>query len=78
MDEHLFGKPMSIRGFVPMSGAERHPLDTESTLMLTLYNQAGEMQTMPVKRSRDMEIFQEWLRRFDRYTPNPPSLEWRE
>jgi hypothetical protein len=70
MTEHL-GSQISIAGFsgVGMSGARRHRDDTDERLVLTLYDQEGIMQELPVRRSRDMEMFQEWLRRFDRYTP---------
>jgi hypothetical protein len=68
--EHL-GKQISVAGFsgVGMSGTRRHPDDTDELLILTLYDQEGILQGLPVRRSRDMEMFQEWLRRFDRYTP---------
>jgi hypothetical protein len=68
--EHL-GRQISIAGFsgVGMSGARRHPDDTDKRLVLTLYDQEGIIQELPVRRSRDTEMFQEWLRRFDRYTP---------
>lgn len=64
----LLGQPISVRGFVPMSGARRHLSDTDTTLVLTLYDQTGELRELPVRRTREMELFQEWLRRFDRYT----------
>lgn len=69
-----YGQQISIRGWsgVGMSGAKRHPDDTAERLVLTLYDQEGKMQELPVRRSRDMEMFQEWLRRFDRYTPHEP------
>lgn len=67
-DLHL-GRAVPVSGLVPMDGARRHPDDTEGTVVLTLYGQDGELQTMPVRRSRTMELFQEWLRRYDRYTP---------
>lgn len=69
-DEHL-GHALSIKGFtnLPMAGDRRHALDTDSVVILTLYGQDGEMQILPVARTRDAELFQEWLRRFDRYTP---------
>jgi hypothetical protein len=53
---------------VPMSGARRHPSDTDTTVVLTLYGQDGTLQELPVARTRSNELFQEWLRRFDRYT----------
>lgn len=68
-DEHL-GHAVSIAGFSGVSGgARRHPGDTDERLILTLYDQEGNMQEMPVVRNRSNEMFQEWLRRFDRYTP---------
>jgi hypothetical protein len=72
-DDHLLGQPVDIRGWVSdaLSGRQRHPLDTDEVLHLTLYGQEGDLQVLPVRRTRDMEIFQEWLRRYDRYTPNP-------
>lgn len=67
--EHM-GQQISIAGFsgVGLTGARRHGKDTGVALCLTLYGQDGELCELMVKRSRDMETFQEWLRRFDRYT----------
>lgn len=75
-DEHL-GQAIDITGWVSeaMGGARRHPDDTDTTLVLTLYDQEGEIQSMTVRRTRDMEMFQEWLRRFDRYTPRETSKD---
>lgn len=75
MTEH-FGRQISVAGFsgVGLTGAKRHPLDTRDALCLTLYDQDGQMQELMVARSRDMEMFQEWLRRFDRYTPRPEEV----
>jgi hypothetical protein len=69
--EHL-GRQISIKGFAiadGLTGSKRHPLDTADALVLTLYDQAGELQELPVRRTRSNELFQEWLRRYDRYTP---------
>lgn len=63
------GRQISIAGSVPMDGTRRHSLDTPEVLHLTLYDQEGEMHTLPVRRTRSNELFQEWLRRYDRYTP---------
>lgn len=64
----MLGTAISVRGSVPMSGARRHPDDTDSVLHLTLYGQDGDLCTLPVRRTRSLELFQEWLRRYDRYT----------
>jgi len=37
-------------------------------IVLTLYDQEGNLQSLPVRRTREMELLAEWLRRFDRYT----------
>ena len=67
--DHL-GEQVSIRGYSGVErGGRRHPQDTKESLVLTLYDQAGEMRELTVPRTRDLELFQEWLRRFDRYTP---------
>ena len=70
MTEHQ-GKQISIAGFsgVGLTGTKRHAKDTDTILCLTLYDQEGEIQELLVPRTRDMEMFQEWLRRYDRYTP---------
>ena len=70
MSEHM-GEHIQIAGFsgVARGGVRRHSKDTDRALCLTLYDQEGRMQELVVRRSRDMEMFQEWLRRFDRYTP---------
>jgi hypothetical protein len=74
--EHT-GHAISIAGFsgVGMSGARRHPDDTDERLVLTLYDQEGIMQELPVRRNRSNEMFQEWLRRFDRYTPRADHVD---
>lgn len=71
MKNVYFGTPIDITDWVSdaLTGAKRHHNDTNTTLILTLYDQKGTMQELPVKRSRDMELFQEWLRRYDRYNP---------
>ena len=37
-------------------------------IVLTLYDQEGNLQRMQIKRTRSNELFAEWCRRFDRYT----------
>jgi hypothetical protein len=73
-DEHM-GRQISVAGFsgVGLSGARRHPRDTQEAICLTLYGQDGDLQEMMVRRTRDMEVFQEWLRRFDRRLPGQLS-----
>ena len=68
-----FGQRLDISGYsgIGLTGKRRHPLDTGDALYLTLYDQEGDLQTMRVARTRDAEMFQEWLRRYDRYTPRP-------
>lgn len=67
--EH-FGRAISIKGYsgAGLAGSTRHAKDTDAAICLTLYGQDGELQELIVPRSRDMELFQEWLRRYDRYT----------
>jgi len=65
--EHL-GRQISIAGFATegLTGTKRHPDDTASVIVLTLYGQNGDLQELHVPRTRSMELFQEWLRRYDR------------
>ncbi len=39
----------------------------DGALILKIYDQEGQLCELPVRDSRDNEIFGVWLRRFDRY-----------
>lgn len=39
----------------------------DGALILRIYDQEGNLQELPVRDTRDNEIFGVWLRRFDRY-----------
>ena len=67
-DLHLVSDDEGTVEFVPGAMVPSHPFDRrDGALLLKLYDQAGELQELPVADTRDNEMFGVWLRRFDRY-----------